>query len=201
MDIHHLAAAYVLDALDPRERDEFETHYGACDVCRDDVVAFRRTRERLFTMGSLLLGIAWMGGTMALAGMKLNFLNFVAFPITFGNGVDYGVNVMRRFAAEHELHRAEGGNDDAAVRAAIEETGGAVILCSLTTVIGYATLFTSANQAINSFGAAMSISEVTCLVAAVITMPAMLLITGRRHARTEPTTTEPGGAEPARDAG
>ncbi|MCA9529746.1 MAG: MMPL family transporter [Myxococcales bacterium] len=165
------------------------------------LVAFRRTRERLFTMGSLLLGIAWMGGTMALAGMKLNFLNFVAFPITFGNGVDYGVNVMRRFAAEHELHRAEGGNDDAAVRAAIEETGGAVILCSLTTVIGYATLFTSANQAINSFGAAMSISEVTCLVAAVITMPAMLLITGRRHARTEPTTTEPGGAEPARDAG
>ncbi|MCB0980272.1 MAG: anti-sigma factor [Acidimicrobiaceae bacterium] len=43
VDIHHLAAAYVLDALDPRERDEFETHYGACDVCRDDVVAFRRT--------------------------------------------------------------------------------------------------------------------------------------------------------------
>ncbi|MCB0954605.1 MAG: anti-sigma factor [Ilumatobacter sp.] len=47
VDIHHLAAAYVLDALDPRERDGFEAHYGACDVCRDDVVAFRRTMAQV----------------------------------------------------------------------------------------------------------------------------------------------------------
>jgi len=133
------------------------------------LVAFRDLRQRLFTMVALLLGILWMAGTMAAAGMKLNFLNFIAFPITFGNGADYGVNVMRRYASEDTIPKEE------RVRTAIAETGGAVVLCSLTTIIGYLTLFTSANLALNSFGAAMAISEVTCLLAAVVTMPAMLL--------------------------
>ncbi|MBW2551756.1 MAG: MMPL family transporter [Deltaproteobacteria bacterium] len=133
------------------------------------LLAFRDLRQRLFTMAALLLGITWMAGTMALAGMKLNFLNFIAFPITFGNGADYGVNVMRRYASEDTLP-----NEDR-VRTAIEETGGAVVLCSLTTIVGYLTLFTSANLALNSFGAAMAISEVTCLLAAVVTMPTLLL--------------------------
>ena len=131
--------------------------------------AFRALRQRLFTMVALLLGIAWMAATMAVAGMRLNFLNFIAFPITFGNGADYGVNVMRRYAAE------EGESNADRVRTAVGETGGAVVLCSLTTIIGYLTLFTSANLALNSFGAAMAISEVTCLLAAVVTMPALML--------------------------
>jgi anti-sigma-K factor RskA len=41
IDIHHLGAAYALDALDERERMAFESHYPACEVCRADVVAFR----------------------------------------------------------------------------------------------------------------------------------------------------------------
>jgi predicted exporter len=133
--------------------------------------AFRRSLERFMAMFGLLLGILLMAGTMAAAQMKLNFLNFVAFPITFGNGVDYGVNVLRRFSAE----RDEGAELPLAVRRSIEETGGAVVLCSLTTVIGYSTLYVSANRALNSFGAAMAISEITCLVAAVLTVPALML--------------------------
>ena len=43
IDVHHLAAAYALDALDDRERAVFESHYGACDVCRTDVLEFRHT--------------------------------------------------------------------------------------------------------------------------------------------------------------
>ena len=43
IDIHHLGAAYALDALDERERMAFESHYPLCEVCRADVVAFRAT--------------------------------------------------------------------------------------------------------------------------------------------------------------
>jgi anti-sigma-K factor RskA len=43
IDLHHLSAAYTLDALDQHERAAFEAHYEACDVCRDDVLAFRDT--------------------------------------------------------------------------------------------------------------------------------------------------------------
>ncbi len=43
IDVHHLAAAYALDALDHHERQAFEAHYEACEVCRADVLEFRDT--------------------------------------------------------------------------------------------------------------------------------------------------------------
>jgi anti-sigma-K factor RskA len=46
-DIHHLSAAYALDAVDEHERAAFEAHYGSCDVCRVDVVEFRETLAKL----------------------------------------------------------------------------------------------------------------------------------------------------------
>ncbi len=154
------------------------------------VVTFREQKQRWLTLGSLLVGILWMAGSMALLGMKLNFLNFLAFPITFGNGVDYAVNVMRRYADE-----VDAGRDRLdAVRESVEGTGGAVILCSLTTVIGYISLHTSSNQALNSFGEATAISEVTCLAAAVLALPATLYVLGRRAKAKERASA------PARDA-
>ena len=36
-DLHHLAAAYALDALDDIERHEFERHYPTCDICSGEV--------------------------------------------------------------------------------------------------------------------------------------------------------------------
>lgn len=138
------------------------------------ILAFRRWSPRITTLASLFLGVLWMSGAMAALGMKLNFLNFVAFPITFGISVEYAVNVMRRYVGEREA-----GSKNA-IHAAIAETGGAVLLCSATTVIGYATLLISSNLALRSFGTSMAISEVTCILAAVVTMPAFLLLRERR---------------------
>lgn len=42
-DLHHLAGAYVLDALDGEERDAFEAHYLSCEVCTQEVAEFRET--------------------------------------------------------------------------------------------------------------------------------------------------------------
>lgn len=52
VDVHHLAAAYALDALDDHERREFEAHYESCEVCRADVVDFRHTMSQV--AGALL---------------------------------------------------------------------------------------------------------------------------------------------------
>jgi len=46
-DIHHLAGAYALDALDDTERALFEAHYPACEVCRVDVANFRATLAKV----------------------------------------------------------------------------------------------------------------------------------------------------------
>ena len=46
-DIHDLAAAYALDALDDGERAAFEAHLAECQSCAEDVQAFRSTAAAL----------------------------------------------------------------------------------------------------------------------------------------------------------
>ncbi|MFK0232477.1 anti-sigma factor [Streptomyces vinaceus] len=46
-DVHVLAGAYALDALDPAEREEFAAHLTGCDACRQDVADFQATAARL----------------------------------------------------------------------------------------------------------------------------------------------------------
>src|SRR5204863_5633235 len=64
------------------------------------VLTFRRMRTTGTVLAALLIGMGWMIGVTALSGLKLNFLNFIAIPITFGIGVDYAVNMVRRYAEE-----------------------------------------------------------------------------------------------------
>ena len=128
-------------------------------------IAFRRRFALAVTMAALLAGVAWMTGGLGASGVRLNFLNFIALPITFGIGVDYAVNVMQRYLRDGV------GSALRAVRA----TGSAVILCSLTTALGYLALVKSDNYAVRSLGIAAVAGEIACLVVAVLLLPAALV--------------------------
>lgn len=129
------------------------------------IVAFRKPTDILIVLSSVGLGTLWMLGTAALFDMKLNFLNFVVVPITLGIGVDYGANIYARY-------RQEGVGR---IRDVIDSTGGAVVATSMTTIIGYATLITSRNMALQSFGIVADIGEFACLAAAELVMCALIV--------------------------
>jgi predicted RND superfamily exporter protein len=130
-------------------------------------VALRRLRPARQVLGSLLLGFAGLVGAAAWAHVRLNFLNFVVLPITFGIGVDYAINIVQRW-------RLDGGAPGSLARA-LRETGGAVALCSLTTIIGYGSLVVADNQALRGFGILASLGEVACVAAALVALPAWLV--------------------------
>ncbi len=127
------------------------------------VILFRELRSVALVLGSLLAGMLWMGGAGAALGLRLNFLNFVALPITLGIGVDYAVNICARLGAEPAAHRTR----------ALAETGSAVALCSTTTIIGYSSLFMASNGALRSFGKLADLGEVSCLLAALLFVPSI----------------------------
>ncbi len=129
------------------------------------IALFRRPRVFLPVLLALFLGVFWLGGLIMGFWIKINFLNFIALPITFGIGVDYAVNVFNRF-------REEGGDSIIKV---IRDTGGAVMLCSFTTAVGYGSLLIASNQAFVSFGILSVLGELTCIMAAMFSMPALLL--------------------------
>lgn len=132
-------------------------------------VAYRRARRAAVVVATLLAGMAALALWMFLGGVKVNFLNFIALPITFGIGADYAVNIYSRYLLERQALTAR----DAAYRA-VASTGGAVALCSLTTVIGYASLLVARNGALISFGELAIIGEIVCFVAAMFFLPAWL---------------------------
>ena len=128
------------------------------------IVIFRRGLATPFVIGSLVVGVVWLLGMAMAMGIKINFVNFIAFPITFGIGVDYSVNVMARYLRDGERD----------IGAAIRGTGGAVGLCSLTTIIGYSSLLVAQNVGLFFFGLLAVLGELTCLTTAVVVMPAVL---------------------------
>jgi predicted RND superfamily exporter protein len=133
------------------------------------ILIFRVPKIWIPALFSLLVGSIWFVGIIANLysfGLKINFLNFIALPITFGIGVDYGVNVFQRFYEQ-------GSRDIVRV---IRETGGAVCLSSLTTIIGYSSLLMASNQGFVSFGVLAILGELACVTTAVIVLPAGLIL-------------------------
>jgi predicted RND superfamily exporter protein len=130
------------------------------------ILLFRNFHAITLTLFALILGVLWLAGIILGFGIKINFLNFIALPITFGIGVDYGVNVFQRFREE------EGAN----IINVIRQTGGAVCLCSFTTVTGYMSLLIAGNQGFVSFGRLAVAGELTCVTAAVVALPAYLVL-------------------------
>lgn len=132
------------------------------------------TRQAAITIGCGAVGVFLLLTAAGLLGIRINFLDFVALPITIGIGIDYAVNVAAR-------HRTEGRGSARRILAA---TGPAVALCSFTTVVGYASLLFSANQGIRSFGLSALIGELTCVFAALVLAPALLDLRLRRRRST-----------------
>ncbi|HTO97063.1 MAG TPA: MMPL family transporter [Myxococcales bacterium] len=146
------------------------------------VLVMRSLRDGAWVIASLTLGVLWGAGAMQALSLKLNFVNFAVLPITFGIGVDYAVNLYQRY------------RQTCSVEEALSSSGGAVALCSVTTIIGYATLVTADNQAIQSFGLTAVIGEITCLTAALFALPAVISLRDRHRTASLPADAAEQGA-------
>ncbi|HMG52290.1 MAG TPA: MMPL family transporter [Kofleriaceae bacterium] len=137
------------------------------------LIVVGRNRHGFVTIVCGLGGTMLMLGSGALLGLKINFLDFVALPITIGIGIEYAVNIATR-------ERQEGPGRG---RAALATTGSAVAVCSYTTIVGYGSLLLSQNLGIHSFGLAAMLGELTCLAVALFLAPALLWATAPELAR------------------
>ncbi|MCX7958512.1 MAG: hypothetical protein N3B13_05630, partial [Deltaproteobacteria bacterium] len=83
---------------------------------------------------------------------------------------DYAFNIVQRYRQE--------GNGS--IEKVISRIGIAVLLCSLTTQIGYGVLLTGDSLALRGFGKIALIGEITCIFNALIVLPAIILFFERK---------------------
>jgi len=127
------------------------------------LVSVRNVKDTTIIIITLLTGVIFMFGLIAFFDIKLNFFNFIAFPLTFGICVDYGANIYLRYKQE------------GSIQLSLNKIGQAVLLCSLTTIVSYLTLITAKNQALVSFAQLALIGEITSLFGAFLVLPAIIM--------------------------
>lgn len=133
------------------------------------IVAMRPWRSAIAGVTTMLLGVIWMVGVAGLFGVQITFLNFIALPITFGIGAEYSLNLAARYRQEADIIKAT------------VTTGGAVVMCSWTTMVGYGSLLAARNRALQGFGSMAILGEIFCLASAILALPAIILWRERRR--------------------
>jgi uncharacterized protein len=120
----------------------------------------------------LLLGVVWMLAAMHLLGIKMNFVNAFVTTMILGVGIDYGIHIIHRISQEGLSNPA-----------GLLETGKAVVMAALTNVAGFGTVGLSNYPGLSTMGIVSAIGSVTCLLTALTTLPALMILTRTRVTR------------------
>jgi hydrophobe/amphiphile efflux-3 (HAE3) family protein len=126
----------------------------------------------------IVMIVGWNGAIMYLLGIDYTPLTAVLGSMTIGVASEYTILIMER--CEEEL--AAGGDIYTAIRTSVQKIGTAVTISGLTTVFGFSALILSPFNIISNFGLVTVLTVGFSLVGAIMVMPAVLALMGRRKA-------------------
>ncbi len=134
------------------------------------LIDFRNPLKALVTFLPLASGLALTLGTMWLMGEKLNYVNMIALPVIIGIGIDDGIHFMHRYLDEgHEnMHKA------------VTSVGHAMLMTSLTTMIGFGSLMFYLMRGVQSMGLVLFIGVAWCFIVTITVLPALMMIFKKR---------------------
>jgi predicted RND superfamily exporter protein len=132
------------------------------------VIDYRDLRHTLLSALPLAMGVVWMMGFMRLFGMSFNFANLVAVPLIIGVGIDNGVHIIHRVRLE--------GVDGMTV--VLRHTARAILIASLTTMIGFGSLALASHRGMASLGTVLLLGVGSCLLTSIIVLPNLLVALG-----------------------
>lgn len=140
------------------------------------MLSFRNLKHTLIATAPLVVGIIWGGGFYALSGQLLNLVNIAVIPLVIGMGIDYGIHIVHRYHLEQDIEKV------------YRYTGKGVLLCALTTMIGFGSLgLVGRFGSVNSMGRLLFIGITACLLTTIFILPALLAFNRKR---TEPPSND-----------
>jgi predicted RND superfamily exporter protein len=94
----------------------------------------------------------------------------VVLPMIIGMGIDNGVHLMHRYLEEGK-----------GVGHTLRTTGRAMVMCSLTTMLGFGSLVTARYQALSNMGWVTILGMGFCLITSLCLLPTLLLLWKGNH--------------------
>ncbi len=123
----------------------------------------------------VVCALAWILGTMYLAGIPFNSETAIIASIAIGIGVDYAIHIGERFLEE----RHRGGDVSAALDRTLLGTGGAILASAVSTAAGFGVLMLALVPSLRRFGFVTSVAIIYAFVASVTLLPGLLLLWDR----------------------
>ncbi|MCH8208068.1 MAG: MMPL family transporter [Nitrospinae bacterium] len=128
------------------------------------LASFRNIRTVILILLPTLVGSVWTVGIMDVFGIRFNMANLVILPLIIGIGVVNGVHIVNRYRED----------EDKGTTILSKSTGQAVVLSSLTTMIGFGSLMVADHQGVYSLGLVLTIGVGSCLLTSITLLPALL---------------------------
>ncbi|KPL00167.1 MAG: hypothetical protein AMJ91_05205 [candidate division Zixibacteria bacterium SM23_73_3] len=131
---------------------------------------FRSLKMALMAMIPLIAGGFWMVGLMKTFGMMFTLVNLMGVPMIVGIGIDDGVHLLHRY-------RVEGLTKTPIV---LKSTGKAIMLTSITTMVGFGSLMLAKYRGFGSLGSLLVLGVFACFMTTVLLLPSIVGIMTRK---------------------
>ncbi|MGZ5477718.1 MAG: MMPL family transporter, partial [Thermoanaerobaculia bacterium] len=128
-------------------------------------ISFRSLTMTALTFVPFLAGAAGMLGLMAVFNLEFNFMNIFVGLMIIGCATDYAVYIIQRYLEDPGLF------DRSAA-----ETGKAVVMAALTTIVGYGSFALSHYPGLRSIGYASTFGIGLGGLASITLLPAILVL-------------------------
>ncbi len=122
---------------------------------------------------TLVLADIWVLGLMGHLGGKLTVIGISLPPLMIAVGSSYSIHILNRFALDTQLIRSRGPVQG--IRISMNTIAVTLILASLTTMIGFATLVTNQVSAIREWGLYSAIGTLFAVLIAASLIPALCI--------------------------
>ncbi|WOF17232.1 RND family transporter [Methanoplanus sp. FWC-SCC4] len=144
-------------------------------------ILFSNMRHWYLPIVLLLFGLMYTFALLSILGVKINNGAIASFPILLGLGIDYAVQFQARFDEE----RREGLSIEKANERTLSNTGPAVLLAMLATMMGFIAMFISPVPMIETFAIVSIIGVSCCYLTSLFGFPALAIILDYKPKDTE----------------
>jgi len=138
-------------------------------------LTFRRFSDILLCLIVIGLGSLWAIGAMGYLGLDFTMVHVALIPLLLGMGVDYSIYILSRYYEG----RGKGLRAEKATVISVSTIGVAILMCMITTVIGFASFSISDLPPIQTLGILAGLGIFSTFVLATTLLLSIIILRDR----------------------
>ena len=135
------------------------------------IIIFASIKYSLIALLTIVFGVIWAFGTLVLMGMKITPPTSAGLAMIMGIGIDFGIQVTKRFRYELQSQKREDAMVDT-----ISNVFYPMLITTIAAMVGFKCLSLGKLPLMEDMGTMMATGVVCCMVAALTVVPAILVL-------------------------